>query len=447
MNRKMRLRLNKLYIWSLVSFCMLFSACSKEEPTLFGSESDGFYFNYDSKDDLTATINFADSVVTAPEQGYVPIRIRLLGHLSDQVTPITLKAESVDGYEPATVELPKVELKAGAYDTTVYVTVKRPSQEGVTYANKITFEQGDKSIKDFDAFVIYSTETYEQPSGWDDAIYGEWNVDKFKFIAKTLKNAKFCESDNYTQTNSYNPTLVNAVRAWHKENPSETIPYDIPFLGSDLYYGSYDQPDYWGDLQNKYFGYYDDYGFGTFANSLGLNTKNEEQVLGSQDENVLKEANKSAVRLMMTNYNNQFEQGYSYWGLNSAFSVPMVDGVDYDVVAPSWWTNALTKPLIEKYYGTYSEQKYKKMLDIANRELGSNFKLFLLFPVKLTWDDASMTNIGEWDLDCNLNREYTGEQVIYEFYKMFKAEEPGLFPDHVQEPAGGSADKYAKKRK
>ena len=443
----MKLQINKTYILGIAAFCGLFTACSKENPTLFGGESDGFYFNYDNKDDLTSTINFADSVVKEPAVGYVPIKIRLLGHLSDQVTPITLKAEPVDGYDEAQVTLPKVELKAGEYDTTVNVTVARPAQEGKVYAVKVSFEQSDKSVKDFDSFVIYSTESYEQPSGWDDAIYGEWNVDKFKFIAKTLQNAKFCEAESYTQSNSYNPTLINAVRTWHKDNPMEAIPYDIPFLGGDLYYGAYDKPDYWGDMQDKYFGNYDEYGFGTFANSLGLNTKNEEQVLGSHDENILKEANKNAVRLMMTNYNNQFVQGYNYWGLNSAFSVPMVDGIDYDIVTPSWWTNAQTKPFIEKYYGAYSEQKYKKMLSIAKREVGSDFKLFLLFPVKLTWDDASMTNIAEWDSDANLNWQYYGEQVIYEFYKMFKAEEPNLFPDNVPEPVGGSDAKYARKRK
>lgn len=48
----------------MVILAGVFSACSKEDPTLFEGESDGFYFNYDSKDDLTSTINFADSVVT-----------------------------------------------------------------------------------------------------------------------------------------------------------------------------------------------------------------------------------------------------------------------------------------------------------------------------------------------------------------------------------------------
>ena len=47
----------------------LFTACSQEDPTLFGGESDGFYFNYDSKDDLTATINFADSIVDRKSVG------------------------------------------------------------------------------------------------------------------------------------------------------------------------------------------------------------------------------------------------------------------------------------------------------------------------------------------------------------------------------------------
>ena len=45
----------------------LMASCSQEDPTLFGGESDGYYFNYNSADDMTATINFADSIVTDPE--------------------------------------------------------------------------------------------------------------------------------------------------------------------------------------------------------------------------------------------------------------------------------------------------------------------------------------------------------------------------------------------
>ena len=74
------------------------------------------------------------------------------------------------------------------------------------------------------------------------------------------------------------------------------------------------------------------------------------------------------------------------------------------------------------------------MLKIANSNV-DGFKPFRLFPVKLQWDDASMQNTPAWDTDANLNWTYMGEQVIYEFYKMFKQQEPALFPDGVTEPA------------
>ena len=431
----MKSRINKTYILVLVALCGIFSACSHEDPTLFGKESDGFYFGYDSKEDLSSTINFADSILTEAKVGYVPIRVKLLGHMSDQATPIKLKAEPVDGYKEAKVTLPDVEVKAGEYETVAKVAVECPEQEDTTYAVRISFEQADKSMKDFDSFIIYTKESYEKPSNWNDGYYGPWTTDKFKFICKTLGKTGFCGDDSYTQTNRYNPTLIYAVRQLHKANPDEPVAYDIPFLDGTLFYDSYSQPDYWGDLQDKYFGHYDGYGFGTLASSLGVTTQNEEQVFGSTDEAVLKESNKGAVRLMLENYNNKFAQGYSYWGLNSAFSVPMIDGSDYDLVAPASWTNSLTKPLVEKYYGTYSEQKYKKMLQIASREKGSGFKPFLLFPVKLQWDDATMENVPMWDTDANIDWTYYGEEVIYQFYQMFKREEPSLFPDNVAEPS------------
>ena len=90
--------------------------------------------------------------------------------------------------------------------------------------------------------------------------------------------------------------------------------------------------------------------------------------------------------------------------------------------------------MIEKYYGAYSAAKYKKMIQIAKQNMGDSFKLFLLFPVTLQWDGASMQNVPMWDNQANLNWMYYGEQVIYQFYQMFKTAEPNLFPDGVQEP-------------
>ena len=437
----MKLRINKSYILGLMAVGSLFTACSHEDPILFGGESDGYYFNYNSAEDMTATINFADSVVTDPQMGYVSLKVRLLGHLSDNTTAIKFKAEPVEGYEMPEVTLPVAEVKPGEYDTSVKVGVARPTQENTTYAVKITFEQADKSMKDFNSFVIYTKEVYERPDNWTDRYYGEWTAEKFKFCAKTLKNAAFYREDTYKQSNVYNPTLIYAVRDWHKEHPTEAIPYDIPFLDdTEFYSDEYHKPDYWGDLQDKYFGNYNGWGFGKFALNLGVNTQNEYQILGSTDEAELQKSNKNAVLLMLQNYNNQFEQNYNFWGFNSAFSVPMVEGVDYDVVAPAFWTNSLTRPMIEKYYGEYSEAKYKKMLKIASSNV-DGFKPFQLFPVRLLWDDASMTNTPMWDTDANLNWTLYGEQVIYEFYKIFKQNAPSLFPDGVTAPADESQEK------
>ena len=110
----------------------LMASCSQEDPTLFGGESDGYYFNYNSADDMTATLNIADSIVADPEVGYVPLKIRLLGHLPAQTTSIKLKAEPVEGYEMPQVTLPTIEVKAGEYDKTVEVKVARPTQENTT---------------------------------------------------------------------------------------------------------------------------------------------------------------------------------------------------------------------------------------------------------------------------------------------------------------------------
>ena len=57
------------------------------------------------------------------------------------------------------------------------------------------------------------------------------------------------------------------------------------------------------------------------------------------------------------------------------------------------------------------------------------------------WDDASMTNTPMWDTDANLNVTCKGEQVIYEFYKIFKQKAPSLFPDGVTAPADKPQEK------
>ncbi len=414
----------------------LMSSCKKEEPTLFDESSNGAYFDYDSASNLTTSINFADYMLEDPDEVEVPVKLKLLGFLPEDTKSVTLKQQAVEGYEEAKLTLPEaVFTHDGNGELTVQVKVARPERTDVEYAAAITIDTGtpNSGMEGFETYTIKVSESYQQPSGWEyqaEQYYGEWTAEKHKFIARTLNNAQYYNSYNMW---SEAPQVVSAVRQYHKEHPEEAI-LEFPFAsGCD-----YNQPDYWGTLQEKYLGSYSSNAFVSAANALDVTTANEEEVFGGSEEH-LKEANKAMATVMMDSYNNYWDWYMSGSNYRWQLWIPMFADMDYTVVQPVEWNAGMDK--IEKYYGTYSADKYKFMIKTAIEAMGvDDFCLKYLFPVYQSWGDSGLEIV--WDNAISYNGK-SGEGAIYQFYLLFKEKGAAAgftFPDGVTEPADSSSD-------
>ena len=91
------------YVVAVALGCMLSSACKEEMVPLYADDGDGVYFNYGNKDALNATVNFADSILTAPKEIGVSLKLKLMGRNSDQPRKVVLKSRAVQGVAEATV--------------------------------------------------------------------------------------------------------------------------------------------------------------------------------------------------------------------------------------------------------------------------------------------------------------------------------------------------------
>ena len=124
----------------------------------------------------------------------------------------------------------------------------------------------------------------------------------------------------------------------------------------------------------------------------------------------MKALNKSAVEQMMTKYNTYYLDG---WRPGSSykdnFYVPMLSDVDYNVVKPQAWDDEQGgKTMVEKYYGSYSPEKYRLMIKVWMAHQGENFVLNQMFPVKNEWGNVS------WDESIG------GEDAIKQCNQLFR---------------------------
>ena len=90
------------YIFLALFAGFLATSCKEETVELYNS-SDGVYFNYGTKEGLRATVNFADSILTAPTEISVPLKLKLMGRASDKQRTVVLKSRAVQGVAEAVV--------------------------------------------------------------------------------------------------------------------------------------------------------------------------------------------------------------------------------------------------------------------------------------------------------------------------------------------------------
>ena len=359
---------NKKLIVLLMIGAMMLTSCRHQEPPLYDVKSDGLYFDYKLKLELTQTVNFADHVLREKETVPVSIKLKRLGYMSDKPLKVVMKAKEVKGKPSITVRIPEIIFEPKEYEKTITVDVGVPAERDKTYAVCLFFDTEDpasdlkSSIKEFSEFVLEVKESFSKPERWDYTLQlylGDWSPEKHIFMIRTLNENDYAESSDWGKYIQYNIAAVQELRRRQQQDENYVVTIAIPFTQE----AQYPEPFYWTEEHNKYLGAYTSSGFVSLATALNANTSNELKIFTGEDGNMQK-LNKVAVKNMMNSYNTFFSWLYPGSIYRERLWVPMFPGVEYEIVAPVCWAESeATKAMLEYYYGEYSEAKYKFMLN------------------------------------------------------------------------------------
>lgn len=159
------------------------------------------------------------------------------------------------------------------------------------------------------------------------------------------------------------------------------------------------------------------------ANNLGATTANENEVFPKDKETLAAIKHKSDILTLMKAFNN-------YWQSPSEFKsdydvVAMSPTVDYDVIQPGCWKEyddygdkCLTYEYVKKYYGDYSDEKYKFMIKTwAAYTTNTEDLVFVqLFPIYSGWKEDWSGMEAKWDEGLG------GEAAMKKCARVIKAE-------------------------
>ena len=130
-------------------------------------------------------MNFADSILTAPTEISVPLKLKLMGRASDKQRTVVLKSRAVQGVAEAVVTCPEIVFDPNEFLKDVMVKVARPSMLDSTFQAEVYISEveGNNQIgpglKNFTSFTIYAKEAYSKPRQWDgmaSSYLGEWSM-------------------------------------------------------------------------------------------------------------------------------------------------------------------------------------------------------------------------------------------------------------------------------
>ena len=410
------MKLNNYMILLLGLVLLTFTACSKEDPDFYDGSHNGVYFTSERYNN----INFANYPVGNPDKIELPVRLKLLGYLTDESRKAVLRTKPIEEYPEAEIVLPEVTFSNKEYEKEVTIDIIRPTEADKEYAICVYLDYDDPEglgagITGNGEVYIYVKESYEAPQNWGNPstafrYLGEWTPEKYIFIANALQDNNFANEEalkDEATLKSYNQEAVKELRRLQIEG--ETINIDIPFNNNCMY----EKPEYWGELHNRYLGEYSNALFIELKNTMGVSTINEFELLSNEDK--VEDMHKQSIITMMNEYNLNFSRGLSVSAFEKNCWYPMYYDVDYDVVQPACWTSdgigGGAKPT--SYYGEYSDEKYKFMIKTwikKQEDAGNKFMLWQMFPLKRTW--GSNPN-AVWD------DKVGGEEAMKECYKAF----------------------------
>jgi len=419
------------YILGLLSAVSAFTSCSQEEVDYYDKSYNGIYFNYNDEEELNTTVNFADYVAEELNEVEQTVDLNLLGYVSDADRRFVLKTREVDGYPLATVTVEDNILPAGEHELKCKYKVSKPAELDKTYAVELYFDPIDtysdlgEGAEGFDKYIVYVTESYSEPSSWSypaGNYLGEFTSEKYKFMVKLTGLTDFYTYSNWK--NSYASQAVDQIRAYNKEHPDAPSTIELPFYYDEWDPIEYSKPDYWSEDYDLYLGEYTTETFVSLANSFGATTANESSVFPKDASVLASIKQKSDALNMMKNFNNY----YSWQMPPSEFkyyfaTIQLSADIDYDVVQPTCWNEynewgdyVLTYSTVAKYYGEYSEDKYKFMIKTWAAYTTNTDEPILaqLFPVYISWGESG--NIVVFDENLG------GEAAMKECYSVIKAE-------------------------
>ena len=415
---------------------VVLTACEGREPNLFDEDSNGAYFDYEYAKDFEKTLNFSDYIVGNPDTVTVTLNVKLLGYLMDDARTLAVKTKDVVGYEPADVAIGEVVFANKEYEKQIEVKVKRPAVEDVMYAVCIYLDgSGDigTGIDGKNEINLFVTESYEKPAMWYshmDTYLGEWSKEKHIFLANHTGNDKFYASlyDSNSEMHDFDAIFalnVSAVNAMLASEPQEEIDVELPIL-KETDYPAYTKPYFWNEYE-PVLGMFRAGKFCRFTTMLGGATTKDIVALFASDaakEKMEQEAanfHKDDVLYMLNEYYNYALTGLPISEYKNLCWVKMDATVNYKVRIPYWWEdpNGMgTADIAKKYFGEYSDDKYKFILVTMLAADGADeFITESILPFVYDVERATFA----WDNSPFGEKQLAGEERLKECYRIIKA--------------------------
>ena len=424
------------YIVGLLCLTFTFAACEKIEPELFDGGANGAYFDYSYAADFERTLNFGEHIVGNPDTVPVTLKVKLLGYLMDSERTLAVKTKDIEGYELADVTIDEVVFAGNEYEKDIIVKVRRPQVEGETYAVCIYLDgSGDigTGINGKNEVNLYVTESYAMPEEWYSHVetyLGAWSKEKHIFLAQHTGNDKFYASlyDSNSEMHDFDAILalnVSAVNALLASEPQEEIDVELPIL-KETDYPAYTKPYFWNEYE-PVLGMFRAGKFCRFTTMLGGATTKDIVALFASDaakEKMEQEAanfHKDDVLYMLNEYYNYALTGLPISEYKNLWWVKMDATVNYKVRIPYWWEdpNGLgTADIAKKYFGEYSDDKYKFMLVTMLAADGADeFITESILPFVYDVERATFA----WDNSLFGEKQLAGEERLKECYRIIKA--------------------------
>ncbi len=425
------MKFKHVYIAALSALGLTLTACQYDEPDFFDAKNNGIYFNYDSPESFKADLNFATHIVKPVDTIGLTLKVKLLGHLSDKERKVKLVGDSIPNYLVAQFDtLPKIITFApNEYEKDVKIVALRPATEDEHYAAALRFEpiSSDigEGIEGKDVFNVFVSFEYLKPDNWDNSDvklwYGEWTKEKHIFLAKN-----YFDNDNYANWESYDlypahKYVVDSVRK------TPELDFEIPYYYDAFFTNTpYFRPEYWTADHDKYIFNFNSltqkgaqsYSFVQLAYAEGLTTKTEEEYFTGDIER-LKEINVRAVELMQDIYDQFLLDQRNPDSYKIMYETQFHKDIDYRLRQPLCWSDKVpdANALISKYYGEYSEKKFKFMINTLLDAVPDETALYNIFPIQREYNEkADVYHVKLYNFES-----FNGEEMVKRYNELFRA--------------------------